>query len=77
MVERGGIQSFESLVFLFTLLLILENLLLIGRDVGEHLPLALQELFLLVIELLRLRNDILFLLGELLVNSPLLALLLE
>ena len=76
-VERSGIQSFESLVLLFTLLLVLEDLLLVGRDVGEYLPLALQERFLLVVELLRLRDDVLFLLGELLVNSPLLALLLE
>ena len=76
-VERSCIQSFESLVLLFTLLLVLEDLLLVGRDVGEHLPLSLQERFLLIVELLRLRNDVLFLLGELLVNSSLLALLLE
>ena len=77
MLKRGSIQCFESLIFLLSFLLVLKYLLFVGCDVGKYLPLSLQKLLLLIIELLRLRNNVLFLLGELLVNSSLFAFFLE
>ena len=76
-VERSCIQRLEPLVLFLALLLVLEDLLLVGGDVGENLALPLQELLLLVVELFGLGDDVLFLLGELLVNGSLFPLLLE
>ena len=44
---------------------------------GQHPPLALEELLLFPVQLRRLRNDVLLLLSETLINGTLLALLLE
>lgn len=77
MLKRGSVERFEPLILLLSLLLILQDLLLVRSDVSQDFSLTFKELFLLVIELLGLCNDVFFLLGETLVDFPLFALLLQ
>ena len=58
------IKLFEALVLLLTLLLIFEDLLLISGNVRQDLPLLLQEVLLLLIELFGFRDYLFFLLSE-------------
>ena len=77
MLQSRLIECFEPIVLFLAFLLVFEDLLLVGGDVGEDFALALKELLLLIVELLGFRDDVLLLLGETLVNLPLLPLLLK
>ena len=77
MLKRGSVERFEPLILLFSFLLILQDLLLVRSDVSQDFSLTFKELFLLVIELLGLCNDVFFLLSETLVDFSLFALLLQ
>ena len=77
MFQRRLIELLQALVLLLALLLVLENLGLVSCDRGKNLTLSLQELLLFIIELLSLGDDILFLLGETLVDLTLFPFLLE
>ena len=70
------VELLESFVLLLALLLILEDVLLVGCNGGKNLPLFLEELLFLVVKLLGLLNDVFFLLGETLVDFSFLPLFL-
>ena len=75
--ECCGVELLETFVLLLALLLILKDLLLVSGDISQDFPLSLQELLLLLVELLCLRNDVFLLLIETLVDFSLLSLLLQ
>ena len=76
-LSSGLIELFETLIFLLSLLLILKDLLLVGSDTRQNFPLLLEEVLLLLIKLLRLGDDLFFLLSETLVDLALLPLFLQ
>ena len=71
------IELFETLILLLSLLLILEDLLLVGSDTRQNFPLLLEEVLLLLVKLLCLCDDLFFLLSETLVDLALLPLFLQ
>ena len=77
MFKCSLVQLLQPCIFFLPLRLILLDLLLIGRNRCKHFPLALQELLLLPIQLGGLRDDILLLLRETLINGSLLTFLLQ
>ena len=76
MLQRCLIELLQTLVFLLTLLLVLQDLCLVCCNRGQDLTLPLQELLLFIVELLGLGDDVLFLLGETLVDLTLFSLFL-
>ena len=77
MLQRCLIELLQTLVFLFALLLVLQDLCLVSCNRGQDLTLSLQELLLFIVELLGLGDDVLFLLGETLVDLTLFSFLLQ
>ena len=73
----GLIELFETFILLLSLLLILEDLLLVGSDACQNFPLLLQEVLLLLIKLLSFVDNLFFLLSETLVDLSLLPLFLQ
>ena len=73
----GRGELLQSFIFLLSFLLIPQDSLLVGCDIGEYLSLFFQKLLLLLVQLLGPGDDVFFLLSETLVDLSLLSFLLE